>query len=214
MSMLTPPGMGGKYRIKGNAYPRMRRPRRRPRAALAVVASVAALGVLGWGTFQLVDVFSGEDGSRQAEARDRARCEKKVADAKPRPDKAADSLPKPSSIKVNVYNATTKKGLAKKTADQLKKRGFRVGKVDNAPDDLDKKVKGTGLLRAAPGAETAGRFRVLGTQLAKADTRHDDRDGEDVDLVIGDKFTGLAKEGRADKALQALASPSPKPSGC
>lgn len=27
MSMLTPPGMGGKYRITGDKYPRMRRPR-------------------------------------------------------------------------------------------------------------------------------------------------------------------------------------------
>ena len=59
MSMLTPPGMGGKYRITGDKYPRMRRTRGRRRIVLAVVASVVALGLIGWGTLQLIDVFTG-----------------------------------------------------------------------------------------------------------------------------------------------------------
>jgi hypothetical protein len=61
MSMLTPPGMGGKYRITGDKYPRMRPPRRRGRLATLSVAGVAVLGLLGWGTWQLVDVFTGGD---------------------------------------------------------------------------------------------------------------------------------------------------------
>ncbi len=45
MSMLTPPGMGGKYRITGDAFPRMRRPRKRRRLVLAGVGAVVALGL-------------------------------------------------------------------------------------------------------------------------------------------------------------------------
>lgn len=51
--------MGGKYRIKGDTYPRMRRPRRRGRLVLALVGAIVALGLIGWGTIQLIDVFGG-----------------------------------------------------------------------------------------------------------------------------------------------------------
>ena len=66
MSMLTPQGMGGQYRIKGNKYPRMRRRRRRGRLAVLAVASIGALGLVGWGTLQLIDVFTGGGGEATA----------------------------------------------------------------------------------------------------------------------------------------------------
>ncbi|MGO4755049.1 LytR family transcriptional regulator, partial [Streptomyces sp. 2MCAF27] len=68
MSMLTPPGMGGKYRITGNRYPRMRRPRGRRRLVFAAMGTVVALGLVGWGTLQLIDVFSGGDDDKTVRA--------------------------------------------------------------------------------------------------------------------------------------------------
>ncbi|MBB0246189.1 LytR family transcriptional regulator, partial [Streptomyces alkaliphilus] len=66
MSMLTPPGMRGrKYRVTGTSYPRIRRPRRR-RRTVAVIGGVIAVGVLGFGTLQLVDVFTGGESERSA----------------------------------------------------------------------------------------------------------------------------------------------------
>ncbi|MFF0451150.1 LytR C-terminal domain-containing protein [Streptomyces sp. NPDC004609] len=205
MSMLTPPGMGGKYRITGDKYPRMRRPRNRRRIVTAVVAAVVALGLAGWGTFQLIGVFTGDDTKTTAAAR--------KAGCKPGPG-ASPAMPavalKPAQITVNVYNATPRGGLAKAAADELKKRGFTIGKVGNAPAAYDKKVPGAAVLLGAPAA-AKGPFSVLGTQLPTATTKTDARTTPDVDLILGTAFTALAPKPTADKALSALSAPAPRP---
>ncbi|NED11572.1 LytR C-terminal domain-containing protein [Streptomyces sp. SID9124] len=198
--------MGGKYRITGDKYPRMRRPRRRSRMIVATIASVVALGLAGWGTLQLIDVFTG--GDKTASAADRTeRC------ASPKPSAPAKVLPKPGKITVNVYNATTRSGLAKAAADELKKRGFKIGEVGNATAAYDKKVPGTGLLLGAPAAAD-GSFPVLGTQLPGATTKTDARKNAEVDLIIGKKFTAFSKPQVAASALSALTKPAPAPSSC
>ncbi|MGW1539360.1 LytR C-terminal domain-containing protein [Streptomyces sp. NPDC002309] len=205
MSMLTPPGMGGQYRITGDKYPRMRPPRRRGRLVLVVTASVVVIGVLSWGTLQLVDVFTGGGDSASA-AGTKAGC---VTEASPSPSAAAVVLPKPGAVTVNVLNATTRSGLAKKTADELKKRGFKIGEVGNAPKQWDKKVKGTGLL-IGPASALNTALPVLATQLPGAERSTDRaRKGPAVDLIIGDGFKELAKKPSADRALVALSAPKP-----
>lgn len=232
MSMLTPPGMGGQYRIKGDRYPRMRRPRNRRKMVLAGMATMLTLGLIGWGTLQLVGVFTGDGGS-SAQAADRPGkvCATQDADAvvqaqgneetsaagKPGGEPAASptALPKPSEITVNVLNATPRTGLAARTAEELEKRGFIIGAIANAPEKLDHKVEATALFIGADGADTTAGMKVLATHLEGAKTRHDDRDGKAIDFVIGNDFAGLAKEKAVTKALQALSEPSPAPSpGC
>ncbi|MER6671973.1 LytR C-terminal domain-containing protein [Streptomyces sp. NPDC000983] len=191
--------MGGQYRITGDKYPRMRRPRRRGRLVLLSVASVTALGVLGWGTLQLVDVFTG-GGEKASAAGPKADCAKRAAVASPSPA----ALPKPAQITVNVFNATPVSGLAKKTADELKKRGFKIGDVGNATKEYDKKVKGAGVL-LGPAAALDTSLPVLGAQLSGAERRTDGaRKGASVDLILGNGFKKLASQGDAEKALDAL----------
>ncbi|OAH15005.1 LytR C-terminal domain-containing protein [Streptomyces jeddahensis] len=205
MSMLTPPGMGGQYRIKGDKYPRMRRRGRRRRIVLAAVSSAAAIALIGWGTLQLIDVFSGR-GEASAAGSGRHCTPTATPSAK-----RTGPLPKPAQITVNVLNATPRSGLAKKTADELKARGFTIGKVGNATKAYDKKVKGPGvLLGSESAADTA--LPVLATQLAGAERQTDTRKGADVDLIIGTGFKELAKKQDAEQALAALADPSPAPS--
>lgn len=205
MSMLTPPGMGGKYRITGAKYPRMRRPRHRRRIVLAAIAAVVALGLVGWGTVQLVDVFTADDGTKKTTtASDRNR----KPGCKPSQSAvAAKTLPKPAQIKVNVYNATPRAGLAKTTADELKKRGFVIGKVGNAPAAFDKKIPGTGILLGAPAAAD-GSFTVLGAQLKGAKPQHDARQTKDVDLLLGTAFKTLDVQKDADRTLATLTRPA------
>ncbi|CAM5593486.1 LytR family transcriptional regulator OS=Streptomyces alboniger OX=132473 GN=CP975_17000 PE=4 SV=1 [Streptomyces alboniger] len=204
MSMLTPPGMGGEYRVTGDKYPRMRRTGGHRRIVLAVVASAAALALISWGTLQLIHVFSG--GTKASAASGAADCDRE-ADRAARAKKAKP-LPKPGQIKVNVLNATPRGGLAKKTAEELKKRGFLIGEVGNATKAYDKKVKGAGILLGAPTA-TDTALAVLGTQLVGAERRTDARKGAEVDLIIGTKFTDLAGKKDADKALAKLTKPEP-----
>ncbi|MET8031758.1 LytR C-terminal domain-containing protein [Streptomyces sp. NPDC005345] len=212
MSMLTPPGMGGQYRITGDKYPRMRRPRGRRRLAFLVVASVAALGLIGWGTLQLIDVFTG--GGKASAAGTKADCGSKASPAAKASAAAAvaGTLPKPGQITVNVLNATPRSGLAKQTADELKKRGFKIGDVGNATAAYDKKVEGAGLLLGAKDADRAA-LPVLNTQLSGAQLKTDGRkQATTVDLIIGNGFKTLTRKEDADKALTVLAQPVPTPS--
>ncbi|MEZ3181094.1 LytR C-terminal domain-containing protein [Streptomyces pimonensis] len=197
--------MGGQYRITGDKYPRMRRPRRRGRLVGLTVASAAVLGVGGWGTLQLIDVFAGGDDPAPASGT-KAACADTVSRTV-----APKALPAPGTVTVNVLNATTRGGLAQKTADELKKRGFRIGEVGNASKEYDKKVKGAGVL-LGPATALDTSLPVLGTQLADAERRTDPaRKGAEVDLIIGDGFKDLTKKADADRALTALAEPEATP---
>ncbi|KOU60640.1 membrane protein [Streptomyces sp. MMG1533] len=196
--------MGGQYRIKGDKYPRMRRPRRRGRFVIGLVASVAALGLVGWGTLQLIDVFTGS-GKKAAAAGSKTDC---ATRATPSASASAGTAVKPAQITVNVFNATPRSGLAKETADELKKRGFKIGDVGNATKEFDKKVEGTGML-LGPASSLNTSLPVLATQLSTAERRTDAaRKGTELDLIIGTGFKNLNSKADADKALAALAAPT------
>ncbi|QEU79924.1 LytR C-terminal domain-containing protein [Streptomyces subrutilus] len=215
MSMLTPPGMGGKYRVTGTAYPRMSRKRSLRRIVLSVLGAALALAVISYGALQLIGVFRGDGPDRNiaAGAKDCPTASAKAAvkgapAAATAPAKPAVVLPKPGDITVNVYNATPRAGLAKAVGDELKKRGFLIGKVGNAPADFDKKVPGTGTLVGSAATDKAA-YSVLGTQLAGTTQQTDTREGADIDLILGTAFTQLSTPADADKALALLADPAP-----
>ncbi|GAA3840981.1 LytR C-terminal domain-containing protein [Streptomyces phyllanthi] len=175
---------------------------------LSAIASMALVGLTGWGTLQLIDVFTG-GGDEATAAGPKADCSTR-ATASPSPRAAA--LPRPAQITVNVLNATPRSGLAKSTAEELKKRGFRIGTVGNATKEYDKKVSGTAVLLGAKAAADAA-LPVLGTQVKGAEPKTDGRPrATEVDLIIGTGFKSLTAKTDADKALTALSKPTPAPS--
>ncbi|GGQ79835.1 LytR C-terminal domain-containing protein [Kitasatospora griseola] len=217
MSMLTPRGLKGKqYRVTGNSYPRLGRPPRRGRKVVMAVGGVLALGLVSVGGIQLYDVFTGKNKHGAAQA-----CASPGATGKPlaapegSPSAAPGAVPgntavpQPATVTVNVYNATDKAGLAARTADELKKRGFQVGQVGNAPSALDRKVPGTAQVLSGPGG--LGAATLLVSQVASATSTEDARTDATVDLVIGDAFTALADPNQAAAALAELTKPSPSP---
>lgn len=95
---------------------------------------------------------------------------------------------KASQVTLNVYNATGRAGLARTTADELRKRGFKIATVTNDP--LEKKVTGTSEVRyGATGARAA---RLVAVQVKGARLVRDSRSDGSVDIVIGNRFTALA----------------------
>ncbi|RKN07197.1 LytR family transcriptional regulator [Streptomyces radicis] len=202
--------MGGKkFRVTGDRYPRMRPRRRRGRAAFLLVAGVTALGMLGYGTLQLVDVFSGDDdGGRAPRAQAGARAGEDCT-----PASTAERLPEPAAITVNVFNATARTGLAQDTADALAERGFTIGEVANAPEEYDGQVNASGLLVGTAQTEESGALTVLATQLDGVETAEPRQPaGEEepprvVDLMIGEGFTELTAADEAERRLAELTAP-------
>jgi hypothetical protein len=101
---------------------------------------------------------------------------------------AQADAPPPTEIQVNVYNATSRSGLASTTAGQLRERGFVIRDVANDP--LSRQVTGTAEVRANPEQQAAA--SVVLAQLPGAVFVPDERPEPTVDLVLGESFESLA----------------------
>jgi hypothetical protein len=151
-------------------------PSRRVRRRRAMV-TLAVVAALLFGSFWYAYSYYRADS--QAKASEAPTC--------PRPT-AAPKGPAPADVSVNVYNATSRTGLAARTATELRKRGFKVATVANDPLRAD--VRGVAQVRHGPGG-TAGAAVVL--PLVKGAARvQDSRTDATVDLVLGERFTALA----------------------
>jgi len=115
------------------------------------------------------------------------------------------AAPKPGDITVNVYNATDRDGLAAKTATEMRARGFDVATVTNDP--LQRTVVGPAEVRY--GASGKAKAKVVLSLVKGAKPRGDGRSDGSVDLVIGDKFTGLVKVAKQAPATPAAPSSIP-----
>jgi hypothetical protein len=109
----------------------------------------------------------------------------------------------PRRVLVNVYNATTRSGLAARTAKQLQAHGFRIGEVANDP--LNREVRGTAEIRGGRG--TTRQMQVVAAFVDKETMYRLERRGPAVDLVLGTRFTGLT--GPASRARSAGAGCAP-----
>ena len=93
----------------------------------------------------------------------------------------------PRRVKVNVYNATGRAGLAAVTATRLRLRGFVIGEVANDPARA--KVKGAALIRY--GRKGSGAAKLLAVHVPGAKLAADKRSTTVVDLVLGTAFKAL-----------------------
>lgn len=195
MSMLTPPGSGARKPVRRGVG-------RAPVGTLAlmVVLTVGLAGTAWW-------ISRGDPGA-DVVATTRPGC------PTPGPPPAVGP---PGAIRLNVYNATERRGLATRVAAQLRRRGFRVERVDDDP--LRRTVRGAAEVRFGPaGARPA---RTVVAQLApsgqvgaaaEVGSAPDKRRGGSVDLVLGTAFAGLRPP--AEAAAAAQPTPQPVPSGC
>jgi hypothetical protein len=186
MSMLTPLGKGGRRTVR-----RGDRPSRRGALLLAALLTAALAGTAWW--------VAHRDPGDDLAATPRRTC----AEGSPAP-----SLVAPSAVKVNVFNATERRGLATRVAAELRRRGFTVGRIDNDP--LRRRVTGAAEVRSSPAG--AGAARTVSAQVGTVVAVPDQRANASVDLVLGAAFRRLQPVAAAAAALSP--SPQPVPAGC
>jgi hypothetical protein len=97
-------------------------------------------------------------------------------------------LPRPSQVRVNVYNATWRPGLAKEVQTGLVGRGFKPGKVGNDPDKAFL-PDDTAWIRY--GTDQYLEAKLLAQHVPGAVLKQISRETPDLDLVIGNKYTTL-----------------------
>jgi len=110
----------------------------------------------------------------------------------------------PESTRVNVFNASSRVGLAASVSRSLGERGFVIGKVANDPSS--RKAPKVAEIRYGP--KGAAQAKLLRTSMPKGTTLvKDKRKVVTVDLALGPKFTTLAPV-PTSTALPMCAAPS------
>ena len=122
---------------------------------------------------------------------------------------SAVALPKPSAVTVNVYNATATKGLARRTAAELKARGFVIGTVANDPNGH--LAKGVAEIRHGPAGLAAANLMAL--YLPGAKLVDDARTGTTLDVAVGPEFGAVLSNAQV-AASKATPSPTTSGAGC
>lgn len=92
----------------------------------------------------------------------------------------------PQEVGVDVLNGTSTSGLAGRTAEALRDRGFDVGSVDNADA-----VEGAGLVRHGPEGQEGAELLLTSVGQDLELVLEPDREGTDVLLVLGPDWEEL-----------------------
>jgi hypothetical protein len=170
-------------------------PTRRPLPAVAALAALLLLTALVWWRV----LHRGSDSGQQTTT-----CRTQVAHA---------TLPAPSSVVLQVLNATKRAGIAARARTVLVADGFNVPKA--ASNDKPKvKVAAVAQIRFGPKARKAAtlvRYYLPGAQLVPTASR-----SGVVIVSLGAKYRGVASRSTVEAALQrqqiALVGATPSPS--
>ncbi len=107
----------------------------------------------------------------------------------------------PESVTVNVYNSTSRPGLARGVADELAARKFMVGAVAN------KSSRFRGVAQVVSGAAGQSAALSVQRQLPGSDYFQDGRPDASVDVILSDDFKELATPEQVDQGPGRLSCP-------
>jgi len=108
----------------------------------------------------------------------------------------------PRRVKVRVYNATEKGGLARTVADQLRRRGFSIAATSNDPLSDTREVSGVGEVRY--GSSGAQQAVLVSWQFPGIRLAEDPRTDAIVDIAVGPGFRRLATAAQVTQAKRKL----------
>lgn len=179
-------------------------------AIVLVVVGMIVLFAAGYGLSRVIQGSSSSVPSPPA-AETTATSESSSATTEPKPCVTVTvtpgtGLPSTSQVTTNVYNATDRTGLAATTAEELQRRGFVIGTIDNDP--LGKAVSGVAEIRHGPSGESAA--KLMAFYLPGAVLVDDGRSDATIDTALGAAFTQVAPQSEVESAIL---EPSPSLSG-
>ena len=98
--------------------------------------------------------------------------------------------PPPEEISVNVYNGTSRNGLASQVAREMREQGYVI--LDVANDPLNRSVTGVAEVRAADPRNLA--VVLILSQFPGAAFVQDQRSDEVIDVVLGEQFEAIGPQ--------------------
>jgi hypothetical protein len=113
----------------------------------------------------------------------------------------------PSQIHLNVYNASSRNGLAREVGTDMRTRGFVVGKVANDP--LKHDVKTTAEVRYGSKGKAAAQLVV--SEVPGAKLVEDKRKDASVDLVLGGTYSKLSTTATPGATPSSTCTPTASP---
>lgn len=133
--------------------------------------------------------------------------------AAPKPSASATCQPAsaaltPTQVTINVFNSTTKQGLAASAAKEFTAQGYVVGQVSNDP--LKKSVAGPAEVRFGPSGKAASEV-VLASVGEGAVAVEDARPDASVDVALGVGWVAI-KPLPSPSSTLPVCPPSPAPS--
>jgi hypothetical protein len=161
----------------------------------ARIRALAVVGALVVAALVLVTIAIAKD--RQGPDQARSACPKDAVLANLR-------LPEAKDVKLNVFNATGRPGLADQVGNDFRNRKFNVQKVDSVADT---RAKGVAVVRYGPKA-VGSAWLVRAYFLDEAETDFDIKRQDDVvDVVIGPLFRQLGTATEVNQAIAQMGKP-------
>ena len=171
--------------------------RRRQRRRAAITLTLVGLVLVGTFTYAAA-YFQGWITTGVSHSGDRSACQ------------AAAPVPAltPRAVTINVYNATSRNGLAASVAKSLRTQGFKIAAIANDP--LGQQIARVGEVRHGR-LGAAGATLVAG-RLPGAKVVLDDRTDNTVDVVLGNRFSALHAPPKGVPSKATKPAPAPKQS--
>lgn len=169
--------------------------KRRRRAMVTVLVLLLALFYAFWWAFSYFKAAGGDGAAAPTTA---ATC---------RP--ADPAAVEPGNITINVYNATSRGGLAASVGGEYRTAGFLVGEIANDP--LKRAIEAPAEIRFGPNGQANA--ELVANTVQQAVLVPDERADASVDVVLGNAFAALTPvpSPSGDAALPVCPPPSEAP---
>lgn len=122
-------------------------------------------------------------------------------------------VPERDQVTINVINGTARTGLAEQVGGEFKNRGFQVAKTDTAPEG--KTYEQIAVITYGPAGIGAAWLVSAYFLVDEAEMEYvAEREGPDVDVMLGGKFQQLATSTEVNQSIAAKGSPRLEPGTC